>query len=151
MKTGSGYKTRQRGEVITVLENAHGAHVTAKQVHEELARGGSTIGAATVYRQLERLVDEGLARRYNLGPGEAACYEYGRQSLRPRALLSLHYCTMCGKLYHVECDHLAEIADHFVQGTGSPSIRSARSSTGSAGELPGQRARRKGALAGAHR
>ncbi|MCI1480657.1 MAG: transcriptional repressor [Eggerthellaceae bacterium] len=115
MKTGSGYKTRQRGEVIAVLENAHGAHVTAKQVHEELARGGSTIGAATVYRQLERLVDEGLARRYNLGPGEAACYEYTAGNPCAHEHCFHCVCTVCGKLYHVECDHLAEIADHLSQ------------------------------------
>ena len=94
MKTGSGYKTRQRGEVIAVLENAHGAHVTAKQVHEELARGGSTIGAATVYRQLERLVDEGLARRYNLGPGEAACHEYAAGNPAPTST-AFTACTVC--------------------------------------------------------
>lgn len=115
MKTNAGYKTRQRGEVLAVLEGAQGAHVTAKQVHEELARGGSTIGSATVYRQLERLVDEGLVRRYTLGPGEAACYEYTAGNPCPHERCFHCVCTVCGKLYHVECGHLGDIADHLAQ------------------------------------
>lgn len=115
MKAGSGYKTRQRSAVVAVLEGADGAHMTAKQVHEELVRKGSSIGAATVYRQLERMVDEGLARRYNLGPGEAACYEYTAGDPCAREHCFHCVCTVCGKLYHVECDYLGDIADHLAQ------------------------------------
>ncbi len=115
MKAGSGYKTRQRSAVVAVLEGADGAHMTAKQVHEELVCRGSSIGAATVYRQLERMVDEGLARRYNLGPGEAACYEYTAGDPCAREHCFHCVCTVCGKLYHVECDYLGDIADHLSQ------------------------------------
>ncbi|WP_058985331.1 Fur family transcriptional regulator [Hugonella massiliensis] len=115
MKAGSGYKTRQRSAVVAVLEGADGAHMTAKQVHEELVRRGSSIGAATVYRQLERMVDEGMARRYNLGPGEAACYEYTAGDPCAREHCFHCVCTVCGKLYHVECDYLGDIAEHLSQ------------------------------------
>ena len=115
MKAGSGYKTRQRSAVVAVLEGADGAHMTAKQVHEELVCRGSSIGAATVYRQLERMVDEGLARRYNLGPGEAACYEYTAGDPCAREHCFHCVCTVCGKLYHVECDYLGDIAEHLSQ------------------------------------
>ncbi len=114
MKNSTGYKTKQRSEVLGVLEKSNGEHITAKQVHERLEKEGSTIGSATVYRQLEKLVEEGLVRRYSLGPGEAACYSYAADESCDHDHCFHCVCTKCGKLYHVECDHLAEIAGHLA-------------------------------------
>lgn len=50
--------TKQREEVWQVLERSSG-FVSAKDLHHELHRGGSSIGLATVYRTLNALADEG--------------------------------------------------------------------------------------------
>ena len=113
MKGETGYRTRQRDEIIAYLESTQGQHVTAKSVHTALAEAGSGIGAATVYRQLVRLEEEGLVRRYTLGQGEAACYEYVGDASACKKESCFHcLCTECGKLYHMECEHLAGIAEH---------------------------------------
>lgn len=113
MKTESGYKTRQRAMVLSYLESMGGEHVTAKSVHGALAKSGKDIGAATVYRQLDRLVDEGLARRYTLGQGQAACYEYigGDASCEHKPCFHC-MCIDCGRLFHMECGHLNDVAKH---------------------------------------
>lgn len=113
MKGESGYKTKQRGAILEYLETTAGEHVTAKSVHRALADAGSNIGAATVYRQLDKLVEEGIVRRYTLGQNEPACYEYageGGACEHPHCFHCL--CTQCGKLYHMECDQLSGIAEH---------------------------------------
>ena len=113
MKGGAGYKTKQREEILAYLETTDGQHVTAKSVHHALAESGSNIGAATVYRQLDKLAREGVVRRYMLGQKEAACYEYVGDAGSCEHAHCFHcLCTQCGKLYHMECDHLAGIAEH---------------------------------------
>ncbi len=119
MKGESGYKTKQRSEIIEHLETLKGQHVTAKSVHRALADAGSSIGAATVYRQLDKLVEEGVVRRYTLGNSEPACYEYVGEGKACEHSHCFHcLCTQCGKLYHMECEHLAGVAEHLSAGHG---------------------------------
>ena len=113
MKGETAYKTKQREEILAFLEQTAGQHVTAKSVHRALSESGSTIGSATVYRQLDRFVDEGIVRRYTLGQNEAACFEYVGDGSSCEQTHCFHcLCTQCGSLYHMECDHLAGIAEH---------------------------------------
>lgn len=116
MKGGAGYRTKQREEILAYLESTGGQHVTAKSVHRALGQSGSNIGAATVYRQLDKLVEEGVVRRFTLGQNEAACYEYVGENASCEHEHCFHcMCTQCGKLYHMECDHLAGIAEHLSE------------------------------------
>lgn len=113
MARTAGYQTKQRTALIAYLEGMKGRHLTAKAVCEGLEGTGVKIGAATVYRQLEKLVDEGLARKYTVSATDPACFEYIGTDRSCTAEHCFHcVCTSCGKLYHVECDHLAEIAEH---------------------------------------
>ncbi len=115
MKTEAGYRTRQREMIVSYLAGAGGEHVTAKSVHGALVKSGRDIGIATVYRQLDRLVEEGLVRQYTLGGGEAACYEYIGGSDSCKHAPCFHcMCIECGSLFHMECGHLNDVADHLA-------------------------------------
>ena len=52
------YKTVQRKAIIDCLSHARG-HMTAAAVCAALSESGHKVSSATVYRQLEKLVDEG--------------------------------------------------------------------------------------------
>lgn len=109
------YKTKQREELITYLEDTKGEHITAIDVCDYFHGMGNPIGTSTVYRQLERLVDEGLLAKYILEPGSPACFEYlGAEHAEGTAPCFHCKCEICGKLIHMHCEELEQIAGHLL-------------------------------------
>ena len=61
--------TRQRGEVLALLQELDGSH-SAQQLHQMLRDRGAKVGLTTVYRTLQLLVDGGDADATRLPVGE---------------------------------------------------------------------------------
>ena len=70
------YKTRQREEIAAYLASIPGKHVTAGDVCAHFQAQGSAIGAATVYRQLERMVRDGEVQKYIIDEQSSACFAW---------------------------------------------------------------------------
>ena len=104
------YNTKQKERVTAVLREAGGAHMTA----EEIAAALSPIGLSTVYRQLDRLTEQGTVRRFFIGEGTSACYQYAGDAGNCRNHYHLK-CSVCGTLLHVECEYLDEMASHVLE------------------------------------
>lgn len=101
------YRTKQGQALLDYLQTLGGAHVSANEI--AVAMPGK-IGLTTVYRQLEKLVEQGQVRKYTT-EGEAACYQYVGEGSCCRD----HYhmmCAACGKLIHVECEEMDRLAEH---------------------------------------
>ena len=114
MSTRSNYRTRQQNCLIDYLTQHEGQHFTAAQIHAHFAEGDQSIGTATVYRQLEKLVDEGVVRRYKLETEESAYYEYVGDN--PGCSAHLHCkCERCGTLIHMDCEELEAIRRHLLE------------------------------------
>ena len=78
-----------------------------------MKEGGSSIGTATVYRQLEKLVSEGLLNKYLVDEGSSACYEFVPEKDHLCKERCYHLkCESCGKLIHMECDEVESLMDH---------------------------------------
>ena len=67
--------TKKGQAVLHCLQQNH-AHMTAEDVAEALKKENIAISAATIYRQLEKLVSAGLVRKYVTSPEEPACFQY---------------------------------------------------------------------------
>lgn len=105
------YSTRQRQAVLDCLSRRREEPVTAREVAELLRREGCAVGLATVYRQLEKLEEAGLAHKANTEDG--ALYRYcGREAGRDCFLLK---CRGCGRLLHLDCSHLGPLYEHLEQ------------------------------------
>jgi Fur family ferric uptake transcriptional regulator len=63
--------TKQRADVLDALEHAP-TPVSAQDLFVNLRGNGASISLATVYRQLQRLADEGVADRLVRDSGELA-------------------------------------------------------------------------------
>src|SRR5215212_86936 len=63
--------TRQRAEILEALEHAS-TPVSAQDLFVALRGDGASISLATVYRQLQRLAEEGVADRLHRDSGEHA-------------------------------------------------------------------------------
>ena len=108
------YRTRQQDELLEYLRETPGMHHTAAQIRDHFASREQSIGTATIYRQLERFVADGTVRKYLLGAGDSACYEYVPQS----ESCALHFhckCEKCGRLIHLNCDELRQVREHLLE------------------------------------
>ena len=96
--------TRQRVLVADHLAAA-GRQLTADELYRGLRRDEPTIGRATVFRTLERLVDAGVARRLELDG-----HVYGYVACRPAHHHHLS-CTRCGRVEEIDEAYVQPMAE----------------------------------------
>ena len=108
----TGYRTRQKEELTEYLMKREGTHLTAAQIHDDFRAMGRSVGMATIYRHLDKLVEEGTVRKYTIGATNSACYEYVGD--REESTVDCFHCKCesCGKLIHLHCDELVGIQKH---------------------------------------
>lgn len=110
------YKTKQKEILISYFKSKAGTHITAGDVCEHCRAQGENIGQSTVYRQLEKLVDEGIINKYIIDPASPACFEYVGEDSHADADVCFHCkCEKCGKLIHMHCDELEEMGVHIMK------------------------------------
>jgi len=84
--------TPERLALFDEIFEQHG-HIDAEQILEAMQAGGSKISRATVYRNLELLVECGLVRKHRMG-GRRHLYEHLHRGQRHDHLVCRH----CGKV-----------------------------------------------------
>jgi len=103
------YKTKQRSLILETLKETagDGGHLSAEAIAERLA---GRAGQATIYRNLDELVKNGVVIKYEPGNGFSACY---RLAADDRADDFCHFlCLKCGRMSHLDCRRLDELAEH---------------------------------------
>ena len=58
------YKTKQMSEILNLLQQMEGTHVTVADICGYFKKKGIAVGMTTVYRQLDKMVSEGLVAKY---------------------------------------------------------------------------------------
>ncbi len=110
------YQTKQRMELLTFLETVSGRHITVNEVCEYFKEHGKAIGMTTVYRQLERMVDEGLVMKYNIDGKTSTCFEYVGEDSHVHSKVCYHCkCEVCGCLFHLQCSELPVVQKHIQE------------------------------------
>ena len=116
MNKKSQYNTKQHDEVLEYLKSLKGRHVTAAEVYDHLAETQEKkIGQATVYRQLERLVEEGFVDKYIIDQNTPACFEYIGHDECGEGLCVHGKCLKCGRLFHLHCDEIKVMEQHLIE------------------------------------
>lgn len=110
------YKTKQREELLEYLISVQGRHITVSDIKKNFEDIGNSIGVATIYRQLEKMVDEGLVTKYVIDANTPACFEYVAQDPDHDRDVCFHCkCEKCGKLIHLHCEELEEMQGHLKE------------------------------------
>lgn len=113
MTTRGKYKSKNYEEVLSYLQTMPGKHFTVNDLHSHFLESGSSIGTTTIYRQLERMVDEGLVKKYTLEQNKSACFEYLDQEETDNSHCAYHcICECCGSLIHLHCEEIEELQKH---------------------------------------
>lgn len=109
------YNTRQREEVLSFIQSMPGEHITVNDICKHMSENGSGIGMTTIYRQLDKMVEEGIVKKYILDASSAACFEYVDIHSECEKNGCTHLkCTKCGKLIHLHCDDLTATERHIL-------------------------------------
>ena len=104
------YNTKQKKLILEYLKNSKG-HVTAGEIVTHLAESGTRVGTSTVYRFLDRLLEEGSVRRFS--SSEGACYQWAGDK---ECKNHYHFvCSRCGALLHVDCGELDRACEHIYK------------------------------------
>ena len=114
MKRPSSYNTKQREAVLAYIVSFGNTHVTAAQITSHFESEKISVGRTTIYRYLDKLVQDGKLRKYNVDGISGACYRYidGNDEQQKRLVLK---CEDCGELVQLNCDELNEINQHILQ------------------------------------
>ena len=115
MPAQGGYKTRQRDLILQCLQENHDRHLTAEDIMQLLDLQGTRVGKATVYRYLDRLVQQELIHKYTMENGQSACYEYRSECTGTNHEQFHLKCVCCGKLLHLHCAYLKDLQEHIQQ------------------------------------
>ncbi len=108
------YRTKQRDMVLAYLKTVPNVHITASDVCAHFKEQGASIGQSTIYRQLERLVDEGIIKKYIIDANSPACFEYVCTADHHQGPEICYHCKCekCGRLIHLHCEELEEFQKH---------------------------------------
>ena len=113
MSKSTGYNTRQKENLLAFLVKNKERHTNVQEISAYLSGEGISVVTATIYRQLDRLVEQGIVRKYILDGKSGACYQYIEDD---DCHEHFHLkCTSCGQLIHIDCDFLAGINQHIYE------------------------------------
>ena len=101
------YNTKHRNEIIKYLKKNENKHLTIQEIKDELK---GKIPQATLYRLMDSLEQEGVVRKYIIGPNSACCYQYANCHHDHEHFHLV--CQKCGKLIHLECDEVEHLVNH---------------------------------------
>ena len=115
MSEKAQYRTRQITELENYLCSMEGKHVTVSDICKYFKSQGISIGTTTVYRQLDRMVEQGLVAKYVVDGTSSACFEYLGHDEHCHKHICFHCkCEKCGKVIHLECGEMAHLGEHML-------------------------------------
>lgn len=102
--------SRQRKLILDAVQGNY-THPTADAVYNELKERLPSLSLGTVYRNLNRLADEGTILRLRMeeGPDRFDCQTVAHYHMR---------CRNCGELVDLMTDYLADVDDRVGTATG---------------------------------
>ncbi len=108
------YKTKQKENILRYFKNFQDSHITAQEIYDYLNKMGTPVGVTTIYRHLEKLVSEGIIKKYVLDSKKGAYFEYVDNKVNKDIKFHLK-CNKCDELYHFKCNELKNLYIHFLE------------------------------------
>ncbi len=100
------YKTKHSVQLISYLKNHQNEHLNMQDIQHDLP----DIPVATLYRLMDSLIDEGLVRKYIIGPNQFCCFQYSECGHEHHHFHLI--CEKCGTLIHLNCHEVNLLLEH---------------------------------------
>ncbi|MBR6568364.1 MAG: transcriptional repressor [Clostridia bacterium] len=108
------YNTKQKKLISEFFEGNTEKQFTCDEISEALKIKGTPVGKTTVYRYVEKLVNEGKIRKITGGISKSALYQYIDEDMNCNSHMHLK-CLKCGEFFHLGCDFLNSVNDHIYE------------------------------------
>lgn len=107
------YRTKSRERILLFFQNHKEQIVSAANIHDFLKKEGKEVNLATIYRNLDKMTEDGVLMKYKDSHEDKAVYQYVGKHEKCHEHLHLQ-CVECGKVIHMECDFMNEIMEHLT-------------------------------------
>lgn len=108
------YKTKAREEIISYLKNHPEQRLTAREIYEAVCDGEKTVDRTTIYRNLDRLCENGGLMRFKEPNQESWYYQYS--SDHEHCDRHMHaQCSVCGKVFHLDRPFVDAFAEGMIK------------------------------------
>lgn len=107
----SGYATARKKAILAFLRNHKDDFLTPEKIREELGATGVNLSLVTIYRFLDRLLEENKVVKVSNPDGKRYLYRYvalDENNLSNGKMI----CLSCGKVIPLECTLLSTFYDH---------------------------------------
>lgn len=104
------YKTKQLDIILSYVKSLGDTHFTVKKLYDYFCEHNLSIGVTTIYRNINKLIEKGVVKKYIIDGQSEACFQYINERCD-----QVHYhlkCKECNKLLHVDCESLDSIISH---------------------------------------
>lgn len=109
----SAYKTKQKDIVSACMASHPEKLLSAKKIHAICEREGTPVGLVTIYRQLERLIQDGKVKKVAADDNSGIRFGWlGAEGQKEDFFLR---CDRCGKIVHADCGLLDEVTAHMSE------------------------------------
>jgi len=108
------YNTAGKKALIEYLAQNRDRQFTVDELFTALAEIGASVGKSSLYRLLERLVADGMVRKFKESELSSAAFQYIGNDKDCSHHLHLK-CAECGKLVHLECPNSVALIAHIYE------------------------------------
>lgn len=108
------YRTNQKELVLEYMQAHPQEHFTAADLFAYFKQTGRNIGLTTIYRHLDRLLEEGVVVKSVVDESTPACYELSGHDGTQASSCYHCKCVRCGRLIHLHCDEIKKLEDHIL-------------------------------------
>ena len=113
MESRKNYRTRQQEAVAAYFRIHPDACVTADDIYIYFMNRDGKIGKATIYRCLDRMVENGEVKKFISDSGDGAMYQLIDAAHGCHRHFHLR-CTSCGAVIHLDCEFMEEFEQHIL-------------------------------------
>jgi Fur family ferric uptake transcriptional regulator len=106
------YKTKSRKLILQYLIEEKEHSVSTSDIEQYLEAQGEHVNLSTIYRYLDKLVEEGHVLKHQNKDGKKSVFQYVEED---HCHDHLHMqCVKCGKTIHLNCGFMTEISEHMM-------------------------------------
>ena len=108
------YITRQSEAVLEYLISLGSNYATVARISKHFKECRTHIGRATIYRQLNKFVRNGIVRKFTFDDVAGVCYQFVPETERESEQQHLK-CESCGEVTELCCNSLVALSKHISE------------------------------------
>lgn len=111
MGQNQNYQTKNKKRILEFVLAQKDTQFSANEVYQHFMVSNKPISIPTIYRQLDKLTEEGILQKYRTSESDTAFYYYVGEKAKdqPQTLMK---CTACGQTVPLKCHTVEQMADH---------------------------------------